>query len=104
MRTFWLLGEVDYGGAVLRPYPPPGGGDCQAVCGCVHGLDDGPGLTQGLDASACGQRAQYVCPDHPQTSLQRLCTKVCQKYVLMSLYLPLVVFFRLHCTCTRSIL
>lgn len=79
MGMVWFLGEVDHGGAVLWPHPPPGGGHCQAVCGCVHRLDDGPGVTQGLDASACGQGAQYVRPDHPQTSLQRLCTKVCQK-------------------------
>lgn len=70
------LGEVDYGGAVLRPHPALGRRHCQAVCGRVHRLDDGPGVSQGLHASAGGQGAQYVRADHPQTSLQRLCTKV----------------------------
>lgn len=80
MRVLWFPGEVDHGGAVLWPDPPPRGGHgqhSQAMCGCVHGLDDGTGVTQGLNASACGQGAQYVCPDHSQTSLQRICTKVC---------------------------
>ena len=86
-RLVWFPGEVDHGGAVLRPHPPPRGGHCQAVCGCVHRLDDGPGVAQGLNASAGCQGAKYVCPDHPQTSLQCFCTKVCQKCSQFSCYL-----------------
>lgn len=69
-------GEVDHGGAVLRPHPPTGGRHCQAVRGRVHRLDDGPGLPQGLHASASGQGTQLVHPNHPQAPLQRLCTEV----------------------------
>lgn len=61
---------------MLWPHPPPGGRHCQAVRGRVHRLDDGPGLPQGLHASARGQGTQHVHPDHPQAPLQRLCTKV----------------------------
>ena len=85
MRMVWISGEVDHGGAVLWPHPPPRRGHCQAVCRCVHRLDDGLGVTQGLDASACGQGAQYVCADHPKTSLQRLCTKVGPEYVMSAI-------------------
>lgn len=65
MKLLCFLGEVDHGGAVLWPNPSPRRGHCQAVRGCVHRLDDGPGVAQRLDASACGQGAQYVRPDHP---------------------------------------
>lgn len=41
----WFPGEMDYGGALLWPDPPLRGGHCQAVCGRVHRLDDGPGVT-----------------------------------------------------------
>lgn len=70
-------GKVDHGGALLWPDTPFGGGHCQAVCGRIHGLDDGPGVTEGLDATACGEGAQHVHPDYSQTPLQRLCAKVC---------------------------
>lgn len=76
MRIGWFLGEVDHGGAVLWPHPSPGGWHCQTVRGCVYRLDDGPGVPEGLHASAGGQGAQHVHPDHPQAPLQRLCTKV----------------------------
>lgn len=76
----WFVGEMDHGGAVLWPHPPLRGGHSQVVCWRLHWLDDGPGNTQGLHASACGQGAQHVCPDDPQTPLQRLCTKVCNSY------------------------
>lgn len=67
---------MDHGGVVLWPHPPPGGRHREAVCGCVHRLDDGPGVAQGLHAYAGCQGAQHVRPDHPQTPLQRLCAKV----------------------------
>lgn len=75
---------MDHGGAVLWPHPPPRGGHRQTVCGCVHRLDDGSGFASGLHASSCGEGAQYVCPDHSQTPLQRLCTKVSRKHSWMS--------------------
>lgn len=40
----WFPGEMDYGGALLWSDPPLRGGHCQAVCGRVHRLDDGPGV------------------------------------------------------------
>lgn len=85
----WFPGEVDHGGALLWPDPPLRGGHCQAVRGCLHRLDDGPGVTQGLDASACSQGAQYVRPNHSKASVQRFCTKVCLKTLKFCLYFPL---------------
>ena len=62
---FPYLGKVDHGSAELWSKPSPRWGYCQTVRGCLHRLDDGPGVTQGLYASACGQGAQSVHSDHP---------------------------------------
>lgn len=67
---------MDYGGNMLRSDSSIGWRYSQAVRGCLHGLDHGTGVTTRLHTPTHHQRAQPLCPNYPQTSLQPLPAKV----------------------------